>query len=54
MQVVIFSSPNRQKLLSKLLKELKGLDVHIISDAESFGKKNFWKRWEMARAYCLN
>jgi hypothetical protein len=54
MQVVIFSSPNRQKLLSKLLKELKGFDVHIISDAESFGKKNFWSRWEMARAYCLN
>lgn len=54
MQVVIFSSPQRKKNLSKLKKELKGHDVFIINDPDTFGKENFWKRWEQARQYCID
>lgn len=53
MQIVIFSSPSRIDMLSVLLYELRGYDVHIINDPETFGKENFWKRWELARLYCL-
>jgi len=53
MQVVILSSPSRSEMLSRLLNELNGYDIHIINDSETFGKENFWKRWEQARLYCL-
>lgn len=51
MQVVIFKSPQRD--ISILLKELKGLDIHVIDSEETFGKELFWLRWELARQYCL-
>jgi len=53
MQVVIFSSPGRKRMLNKLIKELKGLDVAMIDSPETFGKDKFWMRWEQARQYCL-
>lgn len=54
MQVIIFSSPSRIEMLTALKKELKGFDIFVIDDPETFGKKLFWKRWEQARQYCLN
>ena len=54
MQVVIFSSPGREDMLTDLMTELNGFDIHVINDAESFGKRNFWKRWKQARQFCLN
>lgn len=53
MQVVIFSSPGRKRMMNRLIKELKGLDVAIIDSPETFGKDKFWMRWEQARQYCL-
>jgi hypothetical protein len=54
MQVVIFSSPQRKEMLRSLLAELKGLDVHVIDNPQSFGKEFFWQRWEEARRICIN
>lgn len=54
MQIVIFSSPTREKLLNVLLSELKGYDVHIIDSHETFGKENFYKRWNEARQVCIS
>jgi len=53
MQVVIFSSPQRTDMLNSLLNELKAYDVKVIDEPETFGKENFWKRWEQARLFCL-
>jgi hypothetical protein len=53
-KIVIFSSPSRKKMLRRLTNELNGLDVSIIDSNETFGKMNFWKRWELARKICLN
>lgn len=53
MQVVIFSSPGRLKMLNKLKSELDGFDIEVINSKATFGKKNFWKRWELARNICL-
>lgn len=53
MQIVIFSSPQRKEMLNNLLSELVGFDVFIIDDPSTFGKDNFWKRWELARLTCL-
>lgn len=53
MQVVIFSSPSRLSMLKNLLTELKGFDVEVINDFKTFGKENFYKRWQKARVICL-
>lgn len=54
MQIVIFSSPQRKGMLSTLLNELKGYDVHIIDSEETYGKENFWIRMKEAIEVCLN
>lgn len=54
MQIIIFSSPSRETMLNALKNELKGFDIFVIDNPETFGKQNFWKRWEEARVYCLN
>jgi hypothetical protein len=51
MKVVIFKSPQRS--IERLLKELQGLDVHVIDSLETFGKDKFWMRWEEAREVCI-
>jgi hypothetical protein len=53
MQVVIFSSPQRKAMLDSMLQELKGYDVYVIDNPETFGIDKFWMRWETARLYCL-
>jgi hypothetical protein len=53
MQVIIFHSPGREQMLKGLLQELKGLDVEVIDDLKTYGKENFWMRWEQARQLCL-
>lgn len=53
MQVVIFSSPERAEMLKALKKKLSAFDVFVIDAPITFGKDNFWKRWEQARLYCL-
>lgn len=40
-------------MLKRLLSELEGMDVHVIDDPETFGRKKFWRRWERARQFCL-
>lgn len=40
-------------MLNRLLKELDGFDVSIIDDPETFGKRNFWKRYKQAFEICL-
>jgi len=54
MQVVIFSSPNREEMLCNLLREFQGFDIAIIGDAGTWGKELFWQRWEQARKLCLD
>jgi hypothetical protein len=53
MKIVIFNSPQRNIELARLLNELKGLDVSVINDPETFGKDKFWMRFEKARQLCL-
>lgn len=57
MQVVIFSSPQRKDMLSSLIDELIQIipvcQIKIIDDPKTFGKQNFWKRWEQARKICI-
>lgn len=52
MQIIIFSSPQRKRMLNRLLKELDGYDVYIIDDPNTFGKRNFWKRYQLAFEVC--
>ena len=54
MQVVIFSSPTRSKMLKELKAELRDFPVLVIDDPATFGRLNFWKRWEQARKACLD
>ena len=54
MKIVIFSSPQRKAMLSKLLKELKGMDVTVIDSPSTFGKERFWMRMAYAFAICLD
>jgi hypothetical protein len=53
MQVIILHSPGREQMLADLMKELKGLEVEIIDDLKTYGRENFWQRWEQARQICL-
>jgi len=57
MKVIVFSSPGREEMLDRLIQELelKGMIDHdIIADPQTYGKENFWKRWEQARQMCLD
>jgi hypothetical protein len=53
MKIVIFNSPQRSIELARLLNELKGLDVSVINDPETFGKDKFWMRMKRAFELCL-
>lgn len=53
MQVVILSSPGRETMLKSLLTELKGYEVEVINDPKTFGKRNFWKRYNQVIDICL-
>ena len=52
MKIIVFSSPERKHMLDRLLIELMGYDVTVIDDHETFGKKNFWKRYKKAFDIC--
>jgi len=54
MKIVIFSSPQRKHLLDELLSTLTGKDVTVIDSPVTFGKENFWRRWNEAREVCLS
>lgn len=54
MKIVIFNSPQRKMEIARLLNELKGMDVTVINDHETFGKENFWKRMQRAFELCLS
>jgi len=44
MQVVIFSSPNRDEMLANVVREFSGYDIAIIADESTFGIDKFWQR----------
>jgi hypothetical protein len=52
MKVIVFSSPGREQMLQNLLLEIEGEDYTIIDEPETFGKKNFWKRYKQAFDIC--
>jgi len=55
MQAVIFSSPGRHEMIKALILELEAysIDVAVINDPATYGKQNFWRRYQQAIDICL-